>query len=70
MLRDGKEATAKTNAAIGNTPNAERDIGNRRENRSQERALEREKLGSDLRQRHGGTPQHPSKQESDDDENY
>lgn len=70
MLRDAKEATAKTNAAIGNIPNAERDIGNRRENRSQERALEREKLGSDLRQRHGGTPRQPSKPVADDAENY
>lgn len=70
MLRDGKEATAKTKAAIGNIPNAERDIGNRRENRSQERAQERRKVEADLRQRHGGIPHAPNKQDSDDEENY
>ncbi|WP_265944269.1 hypothetical protein [Dechloromonas sp. A34] len=70
MQRDGKEAQAKTREALGNIPDSERDIGNRRENRRNERALERQKLGADLRQRHGGTPQQLSKQESDDDENY
>lgn len=67
MERDGKVATAKTKAATGNIPNAERDVGNRRANRSQERAQERKKLGADLRQRHGGPPQLPSEQESDDE---
>ena len=70
MSRDGKEATAKTKAAIGNIPNAERDIGNRHENRSQERAQVRQVLGNDLRQRHGTSAPPIRAPETSDDENF
>lgn len=64
MMRDGKEAKAKTKAALGNVPNAERDIGNRRENRSRERELERDKLTEDLRRKHGAPLPMPTLPES------
>ena len=70
MSRDGKEATAKTKAAIGNIPNAERDIGNRHENRSQERAQVRQVLGKDLRQRHGASGPPIRAPETSDEENF
>lgn len=43
MQRDGDEAGAKTKDALGGIPFSERDVGNRRENRRQERAFERQK---------------------------
>ncbi len=56
MQRDAKEAQAKTQKAVGYIPNSERDISNRREHRSNERAIERQKLQEDLRHRHGHVP--------------
>jgi hypothetical protein len=70
MMRDGKEAKAKTSAALGNIPNAERDIGNRRENRSRERALERQKVTEDVRRKHEASPPKTTSPESTAEENF